>query len=332
VLATSATVIASQALISGAFSLTMQAVQLGYFPRLKIEHTSSRERGQIYIAYVNWFLMLACIGLVVAFRSSTNLAGAYGVAVTLTMVITTALFFFASRRLWGWSLLKATLVCVPFLSLELAFFSANAIKVTQGGWFPLVVGAGVFTLLTTWKTGRRILAKKLEATTVPLSLLFDDLAANPLARVRGTAVYLSGRSGMSPISLLHNLKHNQVLHQRVVFLTVVTHDIPYVDEELRIEVENLRDGFHRVIGHFGFMESPDVPELLNACKSKGLDLPVASVSYFLSKETIIPARSPGMKLWREKLFALMSRNATSAAKFFQLPPNRVVELGMQVEM
>jgi KUP system potassium uptake protein len=222
VLATSATVIASQALITGAFSLTMQAMQLGYFPRLKIDHTSSVERGQIYIGYVSRFLMLACIGLVVGFRSSSNLAAAYGIAVTLTMVITAVLFYFAARRLWDWSRLVAALVCAPFLGIELAFFGANALKVLNGGWFPILVALGIFILLTTWKTGRRQLGKRLEAATLPLSMFFEDLDRNPPARVRGTSVYLSGRLGNAPISLLHNLKHNQVLHEHVIFLTVLT--------------------------------------------------------------------------------------------------------------
>jgi KUP system potassium uptake protein len=332
VLATAAAIIASQALISGAFSLTMQAVQLGYFPRLKIEHTSSMEKGQIYISEVNWFLMLACIGLVVGFRSSSNLAAAYGIAVTMTMIITTILFHFVAKRLWHWSSAKALLICAPFLAIELAFFGANALKILHGGWFPLAVGLIVFTLLTTWQTGRRILNEKLQHSTIPLSLLFDDVIANAPHRVKGTAIFLSGRMGTVPISLLHNLKHNKVLHERVVFLTVVTHEEARIEEENRLEVEDLKNGFHRVIGHFGFMEVPDVPELLKKCKAKGLDLNPNEFSYFLSKETLIPTRAHGMALWREFLFAAMSRNATSAASFFKLPPNKVVELGMQVEI
>ena len=310
----------------------MQAVQLGYFPRLRIEHTSSMEKGQIYIAQVNWFLMFACIGLVVGFRSSSNLAAAYGIAVTMTMLITTFLFYFVARHLWQWSPQKAILVCAPFLVLELAFFGANALKIAHGGWFPLTVGLLVFTLLTTWKTGRRILAEKLRHSTIPLSLLFDDVASNPPHRVKGTAIFLSSRLGIVPISLLHNLKHNKVLHQRIVFLTIVTHENAHIEEENRLEIEDLQNGFHRVTGHFGFMEVPDVPELLQKCRAKGLDLNPDEFSYFLSKETLIPTRDHGMALWREILFATMSRNATSAASFFRLPPNKVVELGMQVEI
>jgi KUP system potassium uptake protein len=331
-LATLATVIASQALISGAFSLTMQAVQLGYFPRIRIEHTSSMEKGQIYIAQVNWFLMLACIGLVVGFGSSSNLAAAYGIAVTMTMLITTVLFYFAARRLWQWTPQKAVLICAPFFTLELAFFGANALKIAHGGWFPITVGLVIFTLLTTWQTGRRILGEKLRHATLPLSMLIEDVVARPPQRVKGTAIFLSGRLGTVPLALLHNLKHNKVLHQRVVFLTIVTHEKAHVEEQNKLEIEDLKNGFHRVIGHFGFMEVPDVPELLKKCNEKGLDLKPDEFSYFLSKETLIPTPSHGMAFWREILFAAMSRNATSAASFFKLPPNKVVELGMQVEI
>lgn len=332
ILAAAAAVIASQALISGAFSLTMQAVQLGYFPRVRIEHTSSLERGQIYISQVNWFLMLACIGLVVGFKTSSNLAAAYGIAVTMTMVITTVLFYFAARRLWKWSRPKALLICVPFLMIELSFFGANALKIAHGGWFPLAIGAGIFTLLSTWKTGRKILGQKLQRSTLPLSLFFDDVAANPPHRVRGTAIFLSGRLGTVPLSLLHNLKHNKVLHERVVFLTIVTHEKAHIAEEDRIELEDLKNGFYRVVGNFGFMEDPDVPKLLQKCDEHGLELKPSEFSYFLSKESVIPSKAKGMAFWREILFSVMSRNATSAASFFKIPPNKVVELGMQVEI
>jgi KUP system potassium uptake protein len=332
VLATSATVIASQALISGAFSLTMQAMQLGYFPRLKIEHTSSEERGQIYIGQVNNFLMLACIGLVLGFRSSSHLAAAYGIAVTLTMAITTILFYFAARRLWGWNPWAVGLLCGLFLTIELAFFGANAIKILHGGWFPLIVGLGIFALLTTWKTGRHQLARKLETANLPLTMFFKDLGMNPPSRVKGTAVYLSGRLNNAPISLLHNLKHNQVLHRQVLFLTVIFHDQPFVEAADRIQVEHLQDGFHRITGNYGFMETPDVPQLLKLAQEQGLQIEMSRLTYFLSKETILSSRSTALRPWRKKLFAFMSRNATSAAAFFKIPPNRVVELGMQIEL
>jgi KUP system potassium uptake protein len=332
VLATMAAIIASQALISGAFSLTMQAVQLGYLPRLKIEHTSHMERGQIYIAQVNWLLMFACIGLVIGFKTSSNLAAAYGIAVTMTMIITTLLFDFAARKIFGWSRARAFFVCLPFLLIEIAFFGANALKIAHGGWFPLVIGGLFFLLLTTWKTGRRVLARRLQASTLPLSAFLDEVAANPPHRVKGTAVYLSSRTGVLPLSLLHNLKHNKVLHERVVILTINAHDRAYVENDDRIEVNSLASGFHRVVGHFGYMEEADVPNLLRGCASKGLELNVDELSYFVSKETIIPSPEPGMMIMRERLFAMMSRNALSAAHFFKLPPNRVVELGMQVEI
>jgi KUP system potassium uptake protein len=332
VLATSATVIASQALITGAFSLTMQAMQLGYFPRLKIEHTSSEERGQIYIGQVNSFLMFACIGLVLGFRSSSHLAAAYGIAVTLTMAITTILFYFAARRLWGWNPWAVGLLCGVFLLIELAFFGANAIKILHGGWFPLVVALGIFAMLTTWKTGRHQLARKLEAANLPLTMFFKDLGMNPPSRVKGTAVYLSGRLNNAPISLLHNLKHNQVLHRQVLFLTVIFHDQPFVEAADRIKVEHLQDGFHRITGNYGFMETPDVPHLLKLAQERGLEVDMNRITYFLSKETILSSRSTSLRPWRKKLFAFMSRNATSAAAFFKIPPNRVVELGMQIEL
>ncbi len=332
VLATSATVIASQALITGAFSLTMQAMQLGYFPRLKIEHTSSEERGQIYIGQVNTFLMLACIGLVIGFKSSSQLAAAYGIAVTLTMAITTILFYFAARRLWGWNAYAVALLCGSFLLIELAFFGANAIKILHGGWFPLIVGLGIFALLTTWKTGRQQLARRLEAANVPLTMFFKDLAMNPPLRVKGTAVYLSGRVNNAPISVLHNLKHNQVLHRQVLFLTVIFHDQPYVEAAGRIEVGHLQDGFHRITGNYGFMEAPDVPHLLKLAQEQGLQIEMSRITYFLSKETILSSKNTALRPWRKKLFAFMSRNATSATAFFKIPPNRVVELGMQIEL
>jgi KUP system potassium uptake protein len=250
----------------------------------------------------------------------------------MTMIITTMLFFFAARRLWNWSDAKALCVCVPFLIIELSFFGANALKIAHGGWFPIVIGAIVFTLLSTWKTGRKYLGEKLQGATIPLSMFFDDVASNPPTRVRGTAIFLSGRMGSVPLSLLHNLKHNKVLHKRVVFLTIMAHDNAHMDEDKRLEVEDLQNGFYRVVGHFGFMEDPDVPKLLEKCGAHGLELNPHEFSYFLSKETLIPTRGQGMMIWREVLFAIMSRNATSAASFFKLPPNKVVELGMQVEI
>jgi KUP system potassium uptake protein len=332
ILATMAGVIASQALITGVFSLTMQAIQLGYFPRLEIKHTSSDERGQIYLPQVNWALMLACIGLVLGFGSSSNLAAAYGIAVTLTMVITSLLFYHAARHVWHWSIWKAGLLCGSFLLLELAFCGANFLKIAHGGWFPLVMGLGVYTLMSTWNTGRRLLRDKLQASSLPYNQFLADVLKRKPMRVAGTAIFMAGNPEGTPIALLHNLKHNRVLHERTVVLTIATDEVPHVEPDRRIQVEFLQDGFYRVIGHYGFMEEPSVSEVLQACEAKGLKFKPAEVTFFLSRETIIPTKHPGMAIWRERLFAIMSRNAQHATAFFRLPANRVVELGMQVEI
>ena len=332
VLATTAAVIASQALIAGAFSLTMQAIQLGYFPRLVINHTSHAEKGQIYMPQVNWTLMVASVGLVLGFGSSSNLAAAYGVAVTLAMVVTSTLFFFAAQRLWGWSPWLTAFLCSGFFVIELAFLASNAIKIPHGGWFPLVVGAGIFTLMSTWHTGRRILRTKLAASTLPFDLFLTDVKASQPTRVPGTAVFMAGNPSGTPVALLHNLKHNKVIHDRVIILTCVTRDMPYVPENERMKLEKSDLGFYRVLGYFGFMEEPNVPRLLELCQKEGLEFKPEQTTFFLSRETIIPTRTPGMALWRERLFAMMSRNSQHATTFFRLPANRVVELGMQVEL
>ena len=332
VIATAATVIASQALISGAFSLTLQAVQLGYSPRVQIDHTSSREMGQIYIPSVNWALMVSCIGLVVGFRSSTNLAAAYGVAVTTTMVITTLLFYFVARERWQWSRAGATGVAGGFLLIDLAFFAANVPKVPHGGWFPLLIGAGVFTLLTTWKKGRQILADRLRDQAMPRALFLESIATHMPHRVRGTAVFMFGDSRGTPPALLHNLKHNQILHERVVFLSVVTQEVPSVPDADRANVQSLGHGFWQVRLSYGFMQDADVPRALAEIAHPDLVFRPMETSYFLGRETLLAAEQPGMALWRERLFAVMSRNARPATVFFRLPPNRVVELGTQVEL
>ena len=331
-LTTVATVIASQAVISGAFSLTRQAVQLGYLPRLQIEHTSAKEIGQIYIPAINWALMVACIGLVLGFRSSSSLAAAYGVAVTTDMVFTTILFSVVARRLWGWSIPLLLVMAGGFLAVDLAFWGANIVKIPHGGWFPLVIAGVVFVLFTTWKSGREILGKRLREASLPLDLFLPDMSRNPPVRVPGTAVFMSSTSDGVPTALLHNLKHNKVLHEQVVFLRVATEEIPVVDREDRVSVETLGNGFFKVVARYGFTEDPDVPELLKLAASHGLDAPPGQTSYFLGRETLIPSRKPGMALWREHIFTIMSRNARSATAFFRLPPNRVVELGAQVEL
>jgi KUP system potassium uptake protein len=332
VLATAATVIASQAVISGAFSLTRQAVQLGYLPRVHIEHTSHREIGQIYIPGVNWLLMIACIGLVAGFRESTSLANAYGVAVTTDMVFTTLLFAAVARARWKWAWWRVGALAAAFLVVDLAFWGANLEKIPHGGWFPLVVAAVIFTLMTTWKRGRQILSTRMHATTLPFDLFLADLERNPPARVPGTAVFMYGNADGTPPALLHNLVHNKVLHERVVLLTVETQEIPVVADDDRMQVEEAGHGFYRVSIRYGFTEEPDIPAVLARVKVPGLDLRPMKTSYFLGRETLIPSSKPGMAIWREHLFAVMSRNARTATSFFGLPPNRVVELGAQIEL
>jgi KUP system potassium uptake protein len=331
-LATMATVIASQAMISGAFSLTRQAVQLGYLPRTRIEHTSAREIGQIYIPGVNWSLMVGTIGVVLGFRSSSNLAAAYGIAVTLTMIITTILAGVVSRRRLGWGVAVATLVTAGFLFIDLSFFAANAVKFAQGGWFPVLVALVVFTLMTTWRRGRSILGQRLSEGIVSDEIFQKSIAKRPPTRVPGTAVFLDRTSGGTPLSLLHNVKHNKVLHEQVVFVTVVTEEVPHVREKERVEVHEIGQGFYRVTLRYGFMEDPDVPRALASIHHPGLEFPPGDTTYFLGKETVFASKKPGMAIWRERIFAIMSRNALSATAFFRLPPNRVVELGAQIEI
>jgi KUP system potassium uptake protein len=331
-LATAATVIASQALISGAFSLTLQAVQLGYSPRMRIEHTSARERGQIYVPAVNWTLMVCCIGLVLGFRSSSALAAAYGIAVTTTMTITTILFYFVAREKWQWSSGRALAIAGAFLLIDGAFWGANLLKIPHGGWFPIVVGAVVFTLLVTWKRGRQILQERLRENAPERTEFLTSLMRHPPHRVHGTAVFMYGSDRKAPPALLHNLKHNKVLHQRVVFLVVNTLEIPFVAAERRAKVTSLDHGMWQVDLRYGFMEEVDIPAALAAIREDGLSFSPMETTYFLGRETVIASGHPGMALWRERLFAVMSRNAQSATAFFRLPPNRVVELGAQVEI
>ncbi len=332
-LATAATVIASQAIISGAFSLTRQAVQLGYLPRVNIVHTSSGEIGQIYIPTMNWLLMVATIALVLGFRASTNLASAYGIAVTTTMVITTVLAFFVSRQR-GWPTWLAALVTAGFLAVDTAFFGANIVKVLQGGWVPLLVAAVVYLLMTTWKRGRQILGERLAQNVLPVEPFLEDVARRKPARVAGTALFLNSDRGGTPIALLHNLKHNRVLHAKNVFLTVITEEVPHVPEDRRLEVLPLAPelGFWRAVVRYGFFQDPDVPAALAQSKEQGLEIDPWMATYFLSRNSLLQSEKPGMARWRENLFIFMSRNASRPTQFFHLPPNRVVELGMQVEI
>ena len=332
-LATIATVIASQAVISGAFSLTRQAVQLAQCPRVQIIQTSSEEIGQIYIPSVNHLLMIATIALVLGFRSSENLASAYGVAVTTTMVITTILTFFVMRERWKWHPLAAAGVLLPFLATDLSFFSANLLKVATGGWLPLLAGGALHVLMATWARGRELLAEKLERSTLSLDAFLQRIAADPPVRVSGTAVFLCGRLAGTPPMLLHHLAHNQVLHEQVVLLTVVTEEIPRVPAAERLEVLPLTTGFFKVIARYGFMQSPHVPVVLRECEAYGLQIDPETTTFYLGRETLIPTpKVPGMALWREKLFAFLSRNSLDATAFYNLPAERVVELGIQVEI
>jgi KUP system potassium uptake protein len=332
VLATMATVIASQALISGAFSLTRQAVQLGYLPRVEIIHTSSHQIGQIYVPQVNWLLMIGTISLVVGFRSSSSLAAAYGIAVTGTMVITAILAHFVTRRLWRWPLWASIGVTVCFLAVDLSFFGANAVKVLDGGWVPLVVALVIYTLMTTWKKGREILAERLSRDALPFVQFVASVQEGMPQRVPGTAIFMARDPDATPTALLHNLKHNKVLHERVILLTVHNAEIPQVTPEERIRISDLGKGFYRIMASYGFTQNPEIPEILRSLREEGLELEIMSTTFFLSRETLIPSKKPGMAIWREKLFAIMTRNALRPTDFFRIPVNRVVELGMQVKV
>jgi KUP system potassium uptake protein len=331
-LATVAAVIASQAIISGAFSLTRQAVQLGYCPRLQIEHTSSREIGQIYVPAINWGLMILTCAFVIGFRSSTNIAGAYGVALSTLMVLTTFMFYVMSREVWGWSLTRAGLVVGLFLAMDIPFLIANGLKIQHGGWVPLAIAAGVFLLMSTWKRGREILSRRMMEKSVPLKILMGDLAADPPIRVPGTAVFMSGNLDGTPPSLVHNLAHNKVLHEKVVFLTVVTEDIPHVPPVDRVIVKRLGKGFHSVLARYGFMEDPSIQDVIEHCQQKQLVIPLEGSTFFLGREELVSTDRPGMARWRERLFAFMSRNALRATAFFQIPSTQVFEVGAQVEL
>lgn len=333
ILATLATVIASQAIISGAFSLTRQAMQLGFSSRFRLIQTSSEEIGQVYLPAVNWGLMFTTIALVLGFGSSTNLAGAYGVAVTTTMVITTILAFFLMVKRWHWKAASAGALACLFLSIDIPFFGANLLKIANGGWFPLAAGVAVFTLMTTWQRGREALGSRLRGAKEPLEDFIDNLAAAPPHRVPGTAVFMSARPSGTPPMLHHHLAHNQVLHEKVIVLTVLTEEVPRVPAAERVTVTQMRMGFARVIVRYGFMQSPNVPVALRQCEPLGLPVDLERTTYYLARETIISSpRESGMMQWQEKLFSFMSRNSLTATAFFNIPPEQVVELGQQVEI
>ena len=331
VLATAAAIIASQAVISGAFSVARQAVQLGYLPRMTIVHTSGREEGQIYVPLTNWTLCVGVIARVLGFKSSSNLAAAYGIAVTATMMIDTILVMFVMRAIWRWPWWALAAVGGTFLFVDGMFLAANAIKIPQGGWFPLIVGLASFTVLTTWKRGRALQSAAQAELSISLDIFLATLEPD-LHRVRGTAIFMTGNSNGVPSALLHNLKHNQVLHQRVFLLTVETAERPYVEADKRLEYAELGSGFYRLVVRFGFMEHPDIPEALAGCSAFGHEFNMMETTFFLSRDSIVPTLMPGMALWRERLFVLLSRNATPAHEFFRIPTNRVVELGTLLEI
>ncbi len=332
VLSIMAAVIASQALISGVFSITRQAMQLGFWPRVTVVHTSETTEGQIYIPEMNWLLMAGCIAVVLQFRSSSGLAAAYGIAVTGTMGITSYLFYLVCRRRWNYSQIKALAFLVPFLAIDLAFFSANAAKILDGGWFPLAIGVCVFAVMTTWWRGRMELSRSMESITIPDDDFLADLETHKLHRVKGTAVFLASSAGGIPNVLMHHLKHNQVLHQQVVLFSIETLNVPWADKASALEVKDLGHGFYRVLARAGFMETADVPKLLLACKDQGIVTEPMTTTYYLGRQTLLTSGKSKLAYWRKILFSFLSRNARPATAYFNLPPNRVVELGLQIEM
>jgi KUP system potassium uptake protein len=332
ILATAATVIASQAVITGAFSLSRQAIQLGYLPRMEIRHTSETEIGQIYIPRVNWILCVCVLALVIGFQSSSNLASAYGLSVSGEMCVATLIAYVVARHVWGWSRLRALTVTILLLVVDLSFFLANLVKFADGGWLPLVAGAGLYSIFTTWKRGRRILVERLHESTVPLEPFIARLRDGNPPRVAGTAVFMTGTTDGVPYALLHNMKHNKVLHERVVLLTVVFEQIPQVAEKDRIQVVALEKNFWRVTLRYGFMEGPNIPRVLRLAQPLGLKFDMMDTSFFFGRENLVMKSKPLMPRWREKLFIALSRSSYSATAFFRIPSNRVVELGTQVEI
>ncbi len=332
ILATIATVIASQAVISGAFSLTFQALQLGYLPRMRILHTSEEERGQIYIPQLNWILLIATIGLVLGFRSSSNLAAAYGIAVTTTMVITTILLFVAMRKLWKWSKVFAVIVTSFFLFIDLSFWGANLLKILQGGWVPLALGALVYLLMITWNKGRRNLLEKIRQQTMSLENFITEILSIRMIAIPGTAIYMSSNSQGTPPPLILNIKHNRLLHKQVVILTIKFHKVPHIKIEERIQVEQPTEGFFRVIANYGFMDITNIQQIIELLDKQGVKLKMERTTFFLGRETLIPNKNKGAGIIMDKLFILMSNNAQRATDFFNIPPNRVFEVGTQVEL
>jgi KUP system potassium uptake protein len=332
VLATVAAIIASQAVISGAYSLTKQAVQFGYLPRMSIEHTSEAERGQVYIPFINWMMLSVVVALVLGFQSSSRLASAYGINVTAMMLIALALATLVVLRLAKWNFWLVAVGATLLFAVDFAFFSATSVKILQGGWFPIVLGLAAASIMMTWKRGREMLGERMKDYCPPLRPFLENLIQFPPLRVKGTAVFMNSSTSTVPSAMLHNLRHNKVLHERVVFLTVRTRDEPYVEHDEQARIEDLGGGFWRVIAYYGFMETPNIPRLLELCTEKGMPFEMAETSFFLGRESLLVIGLPGMAVWRERLYSFMQRNATRATDFFQIPPSRVVELGTQVEI
>lgn len=331
-LATIATIIASQAVISGVFSVTQQAIQLGFSPRMSISHTSSHEMGQIYVPAMNWFLCIAVILLVTGFGSSSKLAAAYGIAVTLTMACVTVLAFVVAHTLWKWPISLTLTAASIVLSIDLIYFFANALKIFQGGWFPLAIGFIIVLLFTTWKMGRRLLNKRYKEEMMPISLFLSSFGIDRPTIVPGTAIFMTGNLGVVPPALLHNLKHNKIMHERNILLTIVTEEFPTISDHDRIKIEKVGPHFYTFLARYGFIETPSVPDLLKLAAQDGMHLEMLETSFFLNRERIVARKKPEMPIWRNRLFSLMQRNAMSATDYFKIPPNRVVELGTQIEL
>jgi KUP system potassium uptake protein len=331
IIATAAAIVASQALISGAFSVTQQSIQLGYSPRMQIIHTSKREAGQIYIPEINKALMVGCLVLVVAFRSSSALSAAYGIAVTGAMAITSMMFGIVARGRWNWPLSRVIALTTGFLVIDLSFFAANVVKIEHGGWVPLMLAIGIYTLMSTWKRGRQQLGELQDSNAMPLDTFLTSISRNPPARVKGTAVFMTSSPEGVPVVLLHHLKHNKMLHETVILLSVQTRGIPEVSRDHIVQFKPLGQGFYRVVANYGFMQSPKIPDVLATVAAQGVSIPPMDTSYYLGRERLVLTGHTHMSRWRKALFAIMSRNARSATEFFQIPPNRVIELGAQIE-
>jgi KUP system potassium uptake protein len=331
-LATTATVIASQAMITGVFSLMQQAIQLGYIPRLRIVHTSGETKGQIYMPWINAMMLIGCLGLALVFKESSNLAAAYGIAVTGTMCISSFIYYYVTRYNWGWSLWKSMLLTGMFLCFDLSYFGANLLKFFDGGWIAVSVAVVLFAIMVTWRDGRAILRKRYEEAQVPLDVLMRDIATYKLVRTPRTAFFLSVSPTGTPIVLLHLLKHNEALPERVFILSIVTTDTPYVPREQRLEITEKGHGFYRIVACYGFMQTPNIPEIIDLGNEGGLDLDIFVTSFYLGRETLLTTGTGKMARWRKGLFAFLSRNAWNVSNFFGIQPGRVVELGIQVEL